>query len=866
MWSKAGSERDRRREGDIACYSCRRRKVKCDRQRPQCLVCLETSQDCCYPERSLKPGPKLGSSKRPRKRTLQQSDNDGSETSPKSNAPRESLETSSKTPGIPPALKTTLDAGAGTLGEKGVSSMKTASDPRSNIHDLSFILHPAHEAASPENKEPTPPETTSRELHCMKFEDACAALGVTVTSMATIVNIYFNNMVAISLFQEPKFAQQVHDEVPTTHISALFAAIAAYAARLCPEEVMEQCVTLPDENISPAEYFLALAFSLTDTALAECGDKPPSLRIIQALTIATHLQLTKGVRGRAWRSLGTCIRLAYELNLHLVDATPDGFDNLEVQQWTSKEEMRRLWWAIWEMDVFASTIRRTPPAIDWSQIETLLPVSDEHWFNGQPQASCFMERDPIRRWKALQESGNHSPKAWFLVVNSFMKQAQAISSPRSIPPRAPPYHQTDVEKDSGSRVAASPDIVADIATQKLGTLANCLQCFTSVLPETLRYRNQYLSFEARAPGQLTSTRQQHCAVYNIYVMVQLAKLMIHRYDVFRCLDSVAKPHHEYGNAEAEKSNSTLDQGASEADNLALAQYFEAADNILSIVTRSCDDHVRFINPFLSSTIWLAAAVQVFRQEFDQGETQRAFLRSKFEVLYMVYTKCVSWWKTHTAMEQNLEFLATQLERYRGAKDSCNSPLDRLSGASGAAQSKQVPPHRNHSPQSDTPTPLTSIRKLTGFGNCKGLSGGVMLGSDISSVHNTVPVDMLAAHPSPIGMANSGLGAYCTESDVSASDGISPALPFTQGPFSMNDLWALDGVPPQYSDTTEFRRDNHSHAQGDPSAEYLDSLLSTRPNQEASFARFLAGDLNFGNDLSLELSTNIHGLLSGHSMY
>lgn len=24
MWSKAGSERERRREGDIACYSCRR--------------------------------------------------------------------------------------------------------------------------------------------------------------------------------------------------------------------------------------------------------------------------------------------------------------------------------------------------------------------------------------------------------------------------------------------------------------------------------------------------------------------------------------------------------------------------------------------------------------------------------------------------------------------------------------------------------------------------------------------------------------------------------------------------------------------------------------------------------------------------
>ncbi|KAL2847564.1 fungal-specific transcription factor domain-containing protein [Aspergillus pseudoustus] len=862
MWSKAGSERERRREGDIACYSCRR-----DRQRPQCLVCLETSQDCCYPERPLKPGPKLGSLKRPRKRTLQQSDNNGSKTSSESNDPRESVETSSKAPEIPPALETTLNtskgyAEAGALSGDGVNSMEAASDPRANIHDLSFILHPAHEAASPESKEATPPETTCRELHFTKFEQACVALGVAGTSLATIVNIYFDNMVAISLFQEPRFAQQVHDGVPTAHISALLAAIAAYAARLCPEEVKEQCATWPDEHVSLAEYFLALAFSLTDTALAECGDEPPSLRIIQALTIATHLQLTQGVRGKAWRSLGTCIRLAYELNLHLVDASPDGFDHLEVQQWSWKEEKRRLWWAIWEMDVFASTIRRTPPAIDWSQIETLLPVSDEHWFNDQPRASCFMERDPICRWKALQECGNHSPKAWFLVVNSFMKQAQVISSPRSIPPRAP-CRQTDAGKDSCPKVAASPEIVPDIATQKLGTLANCLRCFMSVLPERLRYRNQYLNFEARAPGKLTSTRQHHCAVYNIYVMVQLAKLMIHRYDVFRCLGSLVKSQHGRGN---EKSNSTLHQAASETDNLALAQYFEAADNILSIVTRSCDDHFRFINPFLSSTIWLAAAVQVFRQEFDQGETQRAFMRSKFEVLYMVYTQCVSWWKTHTAMEQNLEFLATQLERYREAKDSCNSRLGRLSETSFAAQSEQAPPHGKHSPQGETPNPLVTIRKLTRFVNCKGPFGGVILGSDIPSVHNTIPPDSLAAHPSPISIVNSGLGAHCSGSGLPPSDATSPTLAFTQGSSSMNELWAVDGVQLRYSDVTESRQRNHSYSQGDPSADYLDSLLSTIPNPESSFARFLAGDLDFGNDMSLDLSTNIHGLLSGHSMY
>jgi hypothetical protein len=326
------------------------------------------------------------------------------------------------------------------------------------------------------------------------------------------------------------------------------------------------------------------------------------------------------------------------------------------------------------MDVYASTIRRTPPAIDWSQIEVLLPATDEHWFNGQPQPSCFLERDPIRRWKSLQESGNQSPKAWFLVVNSFMKQAQSISSPRSIPPRG--RRHSCVNKHPVSESSSNHDVLPESATQELGTLENCLQCFTSVLPEPLRYRNQYLSFEARAKGQLVPTRQYHCSIYNIYVMVQLTRLMIYRYDVFRFLGSPAKLDNTPTSADAQKGNPTLYPGVTDADSPSVVKYFEAADNILSIVTRSCDDHVRFINPFLSSTIWLAAAVQIFRQQFNQGESHRTLIRSKFEVLHMAYKQSASCWKIYTAMEQNLAFLALQLEKYGGAKDAERSMLGR----------------------------------------------------------------------------------------------------------------------------------------------------------------------------------------------
>jgi hypothetical protein len=38
------------------------------------------------------------------------------------------------------------------------------------------------------------------------------------------------------------------------------------------------------------------------------------------MILLAHGQLTQGVRGKAWRPLGTCVRLAYELNLNLVDS------------------------------------------------------------------------------------------------------------------------------------------------------------------------------------------------------------------------------------------------------------------------------------------------------------------------------------------------------------------------------------------------------------------------------------------------------------------------------------------------------------------------------------------------------------------
>ncbi|RFU25152.1 hypothetical protein B7463_g11187, partial [Scytalidium lignicola] len=541
-----------------------------------------------------------------------------------------------------------------------------------NIHDLSFILHPCHDASTSENDSPNIHSQKPKEReNSTVIAHACHALRVTPNVLEKMINIYFDNMTAINLFLEPNFREKLQNIDSPTQLHALLASILAFSARFCAQEGDDEQDHNSIEVVGICRnptYFLNLASQFTDEALRQCDDEAPPLCLLQALILLSHGQLTQGVRGKAWRSLGVCVRLAYELNLHLIDfGYPIESIEVDVKQWSEQEEKRRAWWAIWEMDVFASTIRRCPTAIGWSQIETLLPVEDEYWFQGEYRQSCFLEKDFARRWKALQESGNQSPKAWFIVINSLMKEAQCISSPRGVTNFFFPDERRQSAKSNKYKKQTA--VAADEARDKLEILSNSVRCFVLALPTSLRYRHQYLGFDVRKPGQTASLRQLHCGLYNIHVMTQLAKLMIYRYEVFsgttRAGFSTSQTNSRGANmANTGNDGTNITSTMNGAQSLAISQYFEAADEILTIVHRCCDDHIQWINAFLASTIWLASAVQLVRKEFGPSGTNRALVKSKFEVLYMTYKKCVLFWNIQTALQQNLESLESHLERFR----------------------------------------------------------------------------------------------------------------------------------------------------------------------------------------------------------
>lgn len=508
-------------------------------------------------------------------------------------------------------------------------------------------------------------------------------------------------MVAISLFHEPSFSEKLGSMTSLAQICALLAAIVAFAARFMPLEMdsvtESEMQPMKEARLDDPDHFLDVCLKFIDEVLESCGDEAPPICIVQALIIATHCRLTRGVHGKAWRTLGMCVRLAYELDLHLIDAQGTRESpHQDRLKWRYAEEERRAWWAIWEMDVFASTIRRTPTGIDWRHMETLLPVDDADWFRDNPAPSSVLERDPVQRWKSLQDSGNRSPIAWYLVINSLMKDAQLISSLRGTPYRS---DRSSPQRSGRKGVGSSYPRSVDQSRQKLEILANAVQCYVMALPEELRYRSQYLSFDATAvPGRPGSLRNLHCGIYNICLMLQLSRLMIYRYDLFG--------HHDHESPQPVGAvpgqfplNDTRGEGPpdfNDHENLSVQQYFGAADNILAIVSRCSENHIRHINPFMSSTIWMGTAVQLVRKFYGPGAGSPGLIQSRFYVLHMTYTRCAEFWGSKTAMGQNLEMLEGQLEAHCNYEQA--PPASEVRGEPRDTSAKSFP-----TDGSDTPT-------------------------------------------------------------------------------------------------------------------------------------------------------------------
>lgn len=187
----------------------------------------------------------------------------------------------------------------------------------------------------------------------------------------------------------------------------------------------------------------------------------PSLEHLKGCILFAFYLYVSGPSNEGWLVIGTCTRLAYEMCLHRTDIDCLNYTSESAAEWSHKEEMRRVWWSIWELDTFSSAIACRPHALDRHSCMVKLPVSDETWFADQKVESVIIDPDALHTWHALRDCGNQDERAWFLVCNYLLLIAH----------------------DIGQQYFVDAAKIADIAS--------ALACYSLLLPERFHVTDSF---------------------------------------------------------------------------------------------------------------------------------------------------------------------------------------------------------------------------------------------------------------------------------------------------------------------------------------------------------------------------------------
>ncbi|KAI9700201.1 MAG: hypothetical protein M1820_006869 [Bogoriella megaspora] len=360
----------------IACVVCRKRKLRCDGEKPSCGTCKRLAHDCAYDEVRRKSGPKRGYVKALEARLaqvetlLKNQEPDGTNKDAPANfmagstlhppnlssvpeggnilfgdANRNNMEAIGRLPGtsgIP-----NPDAFAGTLGDMSIDQQ-----------DDSFPW----EMIGLGLEEPLPPPDMVNELHRIYFE-----------KMHPVAPIVHRPRYLAALNLSP----QMRPPISLRYIMWCLAA----------------ATTEKFEGMQGIFYERARKYLQNDEMRGH-GEGIISVASCQAWVLCAAYEFKNMMFPRAWLSTGRASRLAQMMGLHRLDG-----EGLDVKQcippprdWTEREERRRTFWACFASDRYASIGTGWPMTFDERDIMSNLPSNDEAFDKSKPLRSISLEQ------------------------------------------------------------------------------------------------------------------------------------------------------------------------------------------------------------------------------------------------------------------------------------------------------------------------------------------------------------------------------------------------------------------------------------------------------------------------------------------
>ena len=432
-----------------ACGECRRKKAKCDMNPSKCSLCYRIGSTCIYP--TTRKARRNGNLKYP---SVAATESFGHQTVQglfHMSLPPDAVgvENCPSMRVVPPLLgwdqsiphtsvlqfednavnTSELDLMNADFGYvDGLSPLLGSSGTNQelgSISDAGGVQETPKPSLILEDKQSQPDEANSNPLSPSSIDISPVLARDLVDRFFTHVHYY------LPLFHQTKFRQEhaniLHSSGKTlsdlpVQTAFLLCGIFALSARF---SVVQE---LPSQDpIHRGDRFAEQASRLYELSSTQLEDSPPSLPHLQATILLTFFAMQTSPSRQAWLRSSSCVRLAFEMELHICDADimsgETDIKSLSPNEFSLREERRRAWWIMWDMDTFLSFMALRPSATGNPKIQALLPFPDHVWASGNIEPSPYLEFDQLIPWRKLSEQPNQSAWAWFLPVTLLSREA-----------------------------------------------------------------------------------------------------------------------------------------------------------------------------------------------------------------------------------------------------------------------------------------------------------------------------------------------------------------------------------------------------------------------------------------------------------
>ncbi|RFU80356.1 binuclear zinc transcription factor [Trichoderma arundinaceum] len=369
----------------LSCVSCKMRKLKCDHEKPICTRCAKNSSECVYPESRRRP-------------TFQRSNVQELE------ARLAQVEGYLKEAGKGGREVDKINLDVHQTGEDGHKAQEDAASAIQNhgtvLHEQTTVLHNfvTHDETFDQNiiddniayesqlpfEEPDHDHQTANTFG----NDQLIALGMSEALPPSEV---------IEELHESFFTTQYH-YMPAIHSGRYYQAYHGGPLRKPPMCLQYAIWALGAlwhpkyDHCADVFYKRARQYAETDEMKGD-GEHFITIPHAQAWALITCYEARAMLYTRASMSGARCSRLVQMLALDKLDGPDDNFPATlgPPRDWTELEERRRVFWVAFSCEAQGSIATGWPSLINFEDIMTRLPASEEAFASGQEETSPYLD-------------------------------------------------------------------------------------------------------------------------------------------------------------------------------------------------------------------------------------------------------------------------------------------------------------------------------------------------------------------------------------------------------------------------------------------------------------------------------------------